>query len=156
VTLLELAQTLFGILQEISEKENSQPHVVAHYVIDDRINFELCPVCAKGGTEKIVLRVEGPCSDSLVMKAFRRGKHMTKPQPTIDEVEYGDQFFKSYCDNLKKFVVELLNAGLTRDQLNTEVLPKCTELYNRVRKESMESFRHAAELNELDDGSIKH
>jgi hypothetical protein len=69
-TLLELPQTLIGILSEIGEREKSQPHVVAHYVIDDRIHFELCPHCAKGGTEKIILRVEGPCSDNLVLKSL--------------------------------------------------------------------------------------
>jgi len=69
-TLIELPQTLFEILAEIAEKENSQPHVVAHYVIGNQIKFELCPACAKGGTEKIVIRIEGPCSDSLVLKSL--------------------------------------------------------------------------------------
>src|SRR5262245_15472467 len=75
-TLLERPYVLQEILEEIGQKDNSHPHVVAHAVHPFRdeeraaIHFELCPKCANGGTDLIIIRIYGPCADDLVLKAL--------------------------------------------------------------------------------------
>ena len=75
---------------------------------------------------------------------------------TIDEDQIQQQWFEDYQLSIRKLVTSMQEKGYTLEYINRNVLPRCDEFYRRARDESLEKFRHIAEINSLDDDSTKH
>jgi hypothetical protein len=86
-TLMELPFIVQKMLSEIAEKGNTKPHIVGIHsceLLEDgsgsSLYIDLCPRCAKGGTDMLIIRLEELTSNiELIAKALWDDRFETAP-----------------------------------------------------------------------------
>jgi hypothetical protein len=77
-TLLELPFIVQQMLSDIAEKEHTTPHIVGIHSCEpledasgSHLYLDLCPRCAKGGTDMLIIKLEELTSNiEMIAKAL--------------------------------------------------------------------------------------